>query len=158
MTGIIRWRLWLWLWLCLALALALGRGLSASGSMTFTRGDEHVDGGLDVPFTRIPPVFGRLKLRYETGPGGGWQAFAESWVQGAARQDHLSAEDEKDTRIPAGGTPGWWTWSARAGLHAFESLTLGLVLENLGDVAYKTHGSGVHASGTNVVLTVEVLR
>ncbi len=133
----------------------LGRGFSAAGSLTYTWGEEDVPGGPNVPLTRIPPLFGQLTLRYETAAVGDLRGFVETSAEGAAEQGRLSAEDEKDVRIPEGGTPSWWTWNLRAGLQVHDTLTLGLVLENLLDKAYKHHGSGVYAPGTNAVLTVE---
>ena len=63
--------------------------------------------------------------------------------------------DVKDSRIPDGGTPGWWTWNLRAGVKVVRHLRLVFALENILDRKYKYHGSGVWAPGLNVMLTAE---
>ena len=129
-------------------------GLSVAGHLTHTRGEE--DTVVEaMPLSRIPPLFGMVKVRWDTPQGWRWRGFAEAYVRAAGSQDRLSKEDEKDVRIPKGGTPGWWTLNLRLGLVAFSHLRAGLALENLLNKKYKYHGSGIWAPGTNAVLTVE---
>lgn len=134
-------------------ALAIGAGLSVVGNIALTWGEEHLPTG-DVPLSRIPPLFGRAVLRYDTRPGP-WWGFIETYVRFADRQSRLSPEDEKDARIPQGGTPRWWTWNIAAGLVLEPRFRLSLAMENLLDRAYRYHGSGFDAAGTNVLLTGE---
>jgi len=138
------------------LGMDLGLGLSLAGSITQTWGEEHGTGGAeDIPLSRIPPLYGQIKLRYDTRQYSAWAGFIETYVRAAAPQERLSKEDEADTRIPAGGTPGWWTWNVRAGATILDHLRLGLEVENLLDADYKLHGSGVYGAGTNAKLTLE---
>jgi outer membrane receptor protein involved in Fe transport len=137
------------------LDLRVERGLTLSGHLTWTRGEEDLPDGA-APLTRIPPLFGQIKLRYETPHRRSWRGFFETSIRAAADQDRLSAEDLKDARIPAGGTPHWWTWNIAMGLELQEKLGLGLTLENLLDKRYKYHGSGLYAPGVNAVVTVDV--
>ncbi|MBN1945590.1 MAG: TonB-dependent receptor [Bradymonadales bacterium] len=137
------------------LSANLPAGLSLAGSITTTWGQEELPDGPDVPLTRIPPLFGRLVLRYDTPRSLDWHGFVETFVQAADHQDRLSPEDLIDARIPEGGTPGWCTWNLRAGF-TYHQLRLGLTLENLTNTDYKTHGSGVYGAGTNAVLTVSL--
>jgi outer membrane receptor protein involved in Fe transport len=129
------------------------------GALTWTWGEgEFVDSDtgetITEPLTRIPPLFTRIGLRYDTKRFETWQGYAETYVRAAAGQDRLSPNDERDVRIPEGGTPGWWTWNLAVGLDAWEHLSVGLRAENLLDRKYKYHGSGIYASGTNVLLTL----
>ena len=94
------------------LAVCLGAGLSLAGQATWTHGEQAV-GAERLPLTRIPPPFGRAALRWDVPWIRSWSLRAETWVRAAARQDRLSPGDERDVRIPEGGTPGWWTWNAR---------------------------------------------
>ncbi len=140
----------------LFLRVDAGLGFSASGHMTFTWGEEVVKGGKDVPLTRIPPLFGMLSLRYDT-PFFEWgAAFVETYVRWAARQARLSPEDLKDSRIPEGGTEGFFVWSFLAGIDMFRMVRLGLVLENVTNQKYRYHGSGLWCAGTNLVTTLEL--
>jgi len=135
----------------------LGRGFSLAGSLAFTWGKEKVAGGPDEPLTRIPPLFGQLKLRYDRSGVVDGRIFVEGYVRAAGEQDRLSPEDVSDARIPPGGTPGWWTANLRFG-YMTTYTTWALALENVANEAYKYHGSGVYAPGTNAMLSVEVHR
>jgi outer membrane receptor protein involved in Fe transport len=137
------------------LRIDLGLGLSSTASLAYARGDEHVEGGPDVPLTRIPPLFGGARLRWDAPRWGSWQGFAETYARGALEQDRLSLIDKTDTRIPPGGTPGWWTLNAAVGATLDRWLRLGLRVENILDEGYKYHGSGIYAPGTNAILYVE---
>ena len=130
-------------------------GLSLAGHLTYTWGEEEKADGSLVPLSRIPPLFGMVKVRWDTPQGWRWRGFVETFVRAASDQDRLSAEDEKDVRIPEGGTPGWWTWSVRFGATVFDHVRVTAVLENLLNKKYKYHGSGIYSPGTNAVLSVE---
>ncbi len=136
------------------LNLDLGRGLSLSGHASHTWGQELVSGGQDVPLSRIPPLFGMAKIRYDAYDKR-LRAFIETWIRAAAKQDRLSPEDESDVRIPDGGTPGWWTWNFRTGFGVYKQTRVTLAAENLLNKAYKYHGSGLYAPGTNLVAGLE---
>jgi outer membrane receptor protein involved in Fe transport len=136
------------------LSLSLPRGFSIAGTLSYTRGTEHIPEAPDQPLTRIPPLFGGGRLRYETPHWRGLHGYVETFVRVAASQGRLSAEDEKDVRIPEGGTPGWWTWNLRGGLWLAERISLQLSLENLLDRRYKYHGSGLYAPGINATATL----
>jgi outer membrane receptor protein involved in Fe transport len=135
-------------------AAYLGVGMSLRGNLAYTRGDEIVSGGPDVPLSRIPPLFGTVGLRWDAPRMGGFLGFAEVFVRAAARQDRLSPEDVKDSRIPDGGTPGWTTVNLRLGGTIHDSIRLGLLLENLSDTRYKYHGSGIYMPGFNALLSL----
>ena len=129
-------------------------GFSLAGHLTYTWGEEST-AVKDVPLSRVPPLYGMVKVRWQTPQAWRWRGFTEAYVRAAGDQDRLSAEDEKDVRIPAGGTPGWWTLNLRLGLVAYSHLRVGLALENLLNKKYRYHGSGLWAPGTNAVLMVE---
>jgi len=134
----------------------VGWGFSLSGHMTYTWGEEDRLDGTTEPLTRIPPLYGQARLRYDTRPTGSWKAFVEAYCRGAGRQERLSPEDVADVRIPEGGTDAWLTYNVRVGLTLHDLIRLGLAVENLTDVEYKYHASGVYAPGTNAILTVEL--
>ena len=115
----------------------------------------------DVPFRRIPPLFGRTAVAWDRlGSGRAFERGAFS-VFFAAEQDRLNPDDETDPRIDPTGTDGW----ARLDLD-FEGLlrreesggqarwTFGI--HNLLDASYRVHASGLDAPGFGVVLGVRV--
>ena len=140
------------------LDLDLGYGLTLATSLTYTWGKEKISAAPDQPLTRIPPLYGQLALRYARDQvGGKGRLFIEGYLRGATDQERLSAEDEADARIPAGGTPGWLTYNARVG-YLTGQVAVSLVVENLTNEAYKYHGSGIYAPGTNAMLSLETFR
>jgi outer membrane receptor protein involved in Fe transport len=120
------------------------------GALTWTRGDETVDGNRD-PADRIPPLQGRL--------GAEWRAnetiAVDGWIYFAARQDRLSPRDRIDPRIDPNGTAGYGTLNVRIAWEATPDLRLGLRLENLGDKRYRDHGSGLDDPGRNLIATID---
>lgn len=138
-------------------SLSIGHNFKTSGHFTYTFGEEKIDDGENIPLSRIPPLFGQVKVRYETNKYITWQGFIETYARFAAKQDRLSPRDIKDNRIPDGGTPGWWTWNIRAGVLLWDHFRLSLNLENILNKKYKYHGSGIYSAGTNVTLTLEIL-
>ena len=120
--------------------------ISLLGSLTYTFGQNTTAA---EPLRRIPPMFGNLELSYRPLTN---LEFKAAW-QAAEKQDRLAKGDTEDNRIPKGGTPGWqvfnlhakWTW---------QQLTLQVSGLNLGNVDYRTHGSGVNGYGRSVWVTV----
>ncbi|HYW78108.1 MAG TPA: hypothetical protein VE890_00970, partial [Thermoguttaceae bacterium] len=76
----------------------------------------------------------------------------------AARQDRLSARDQDDPRIPAGGTAGYHTLNLRSGMRVGHNGKLTLGLENILDRRYRIHGSGIDAPGITLTLGYELFR
>ena len=121
---------------------------TVSGMMVRTIGTEQITG---APLRRIPPTHGRAVL--------GWSSDGRLWAEGysvfASRQTRLAPGDLTDIRIPIGGTPGFVTVNARAGLEITRGLQITLGLENLTNRTYRTHGSGIDAAGTNAIFGID---
>lgn len=126
--------------------------LELYATATYTRGDEDTDAGT-MPADRIPPLFGKLGVRWQLRDTLGIEAYGLY----ASGQDRLSARDLVDPRINPNGTAGWATLNARIGWRAHERLDLSLRAENLGDKQYREHGSGLDEPGRNVMFTVDYL-
>ncbi|MBN1348972.1 TonB-dependent receptor [candidate division KSB1 bacterium] len=106
---------------------------------------------LHEPIGGIPPAFGLVGLN--------WQHDThqfECFVRFAASQKRLSADDEDDPRIPIGGTPGWWTLNSRLVWQLWQTCRLQLALENMLDVNYREHGSGINGPGRNLILSLAI--
>jgi len=128
--------------------------LTVGGDLAYTVGNyEDAEHGW-VPMSRIPPLFGTVRLRFAPP----WQELLfDVYVQAAGHQDRLSPLDETDARIPETGTPGWATLNLRAGFRPHRKLAISIGATNLTDAAYKYHGSGVYAPGASVWLALELL-
>lgn len=122
------------------------RQWSLSGTLLWTRGEDRDNA---VPLQRIPPFNGNVLLRYEFSPRL-WNQLSATF---ARRQHRLSPGDLNDPRIPPGGTPGFAALHWSVGWQPSRREQWLLSLENLGDKAYKTHGSGLFAPGRSVTLS-----
>ncbi len=143
------------------------RNWQLDGSVSWVRGT--VDGaeGETYPARRIPPVNGRVGLRWQHPSGAG---YAEGFVRWAAAQDQLHPGDRQDLRICAdpdrpgtvragdacAGTPGWATLNLLVGAHLGKLASLEIAALNLTDARYRLHGSGVLAAGLDVRARIRV--
>jgi hemoglobin/transferrin/lactoferrin receptor protein len=140
----------------LELRAALREDLSVFGGYAWLRGDVEAFPGVDQravsePLDKGMPPSGLLGVRWE--PGRFW---LELVVQAVEAQHRLSTRDAADTqRIPPGGTPGYTLVAWRGGVEIRPGLRLSLAGENLGDVEYRVHGSGVNGAGRNWVAAVD---
>jgi len=104
-----------------------------------------------VPLSRVPPLNGTAEVMYRHSLG--WYAGAA--MRWATLQDRLANSDLSDARIPIGGTPGFAVFDVRAGYRLNPWLVLAVVGENLGDAAYRYHGSSVNGAGRSVLVSLE---
>jgi iron complex outermembrane receptor protein/hemoglobin/transferrin/lactoferrin receptor protein len=105
-----------------------------------------------LPLSRIPPLNGTVELRWRAD----WGLYAGAALRWATAQDRLALQDLSDPRIPYGGTPGYAVLDLSAGFRWRRNLLLGLMLENVTDAAWRTHGSSVNGPGIGVSLLLEV--
>lgn len=124
--------------------------LELYASATATRGDEQLEGD-EYPADRIPPLFGKAGAVWHPRP----KLSLEGYVFYAAKQDRLSPRDRIDPRMDPNGTSGWSTLNARFAYRVRDDLDLSLRLDNLGDHAYREHGSGLDEPGFNAILGVD---
>ena len=137
--------------------LRLPWGLRARGTLSYAwgEGDSPLahEPGVRRPLSRIAPLNGTLEGRWKH-PGSGLHlGAAMRWAQA---QDRLSFGDINDKRVPPGGTPGHVVFDLRAGLRLGDQVSANAVLENLGDAAYRIHGSSVNGPGRGLLLNVEI--
>ncbi len=126
----------------------LTEDLTTFAALTWTYGQNITDG---EPLSKIPPLNGRLGARYSTSS---W--WVEGFTQFAGRQDLLSSTDKTDPRMDPSGTAPWATLNLRAGMTVGEGIRVNGGVQNLLDVGYREHGSGVDGAGINVYMGVEV--
>ncbi len=152
--------------------------LSVFGNAAILRGEVLKIGGeapdpekpWEARTRREPPLNGIIGVQWEPTTAPYWATF---FVRGAAEQRRLNRSDIRDPRIQGStrdpealdfddsgaaidaGTPAWWTLNLRGGIRLFDDTRLTLSLENLLDLRYRQHGSGVNAPGFNVSLTLD---
>jgi hemoglobin/transferrin/lactoferrin receptor protein len=102
------------------------------------------------PVSRLMPLTASVALRWDEPLGKVW---VEGRVTAADRADRLTSGDRDDTsRIPPGGTPGYYVVQIDSGYQANSNLELFLTLENVTDTAYRIHGSGLNQPGFNAIV------
>jgi outer membrane receptor for ferrienterochelin and colicin len=107
---------------------------------------------LNEPVGGIPPAFGLIGLKWpET------RYYLNLYMRFAVKQDRLSSDDRDDPRIPQGGTPAWKIINFRAGFKLAKFIELRFTLENIFDVNYREHGSGINGPGRNFILGLEAI-
>jgi len=117
--------------------------------VNFAHGEEKEGGSPNAPADRIPPLNGRVGLRYEPN-----ESFTiEPFVVFADSQRRLSPRDIRDVRIDPNGTSGWLTVNVRASWRVDERWRISAGLENLLDEQYRHHGSGIDAVGRNLAVS-----
>ena len=111
------------------------------------------DVSVNEPISRLAPALMTSTVR--------WFPHGAPWhLEGRLRwsdlQDRLSSRDRADTqRIPEGGTPGWTVLDLGWGVPLDHGSSVGVALENVFDVDYRRHGSGVNEPGRNLVVRFE---
>ena len=123
------------------------RHWNTKGSISYTYGQSL---SKNEPLRRIPPFNGRLLHTYQSNK---W--FASIDVLFALKQDRLAAGDTDDNRIPMGGTPGWRVVDIFSG-YELKKFKFNVGLQNIFDVDYRTHGSGINGVGRSGWVSVMV--
>jgi len=136
----------------------LNETITLFGNISYVYGEEETfvdrdtSKGLDEFYMgKIPPLSGQLGIRYEPND----RVWLECFSNMAAKQTHLSPNDKDDNRTPPGGTPGYATINLRGGYNFTKNASISLALENIGDIDYRIHGSGLNEPGRNFILTAQ---
>jgi hemoglobin/transferrin/lactoferrin receptor protein len=128
------------------------KSLGAFGNITYTYGENITK---SEPMRRIPPLFGRVGLRYQHVSGFWMKA---EWAA-AGEQDRLAAGDKSDVRIAVrledGVMPSWNILNLYAG-YTYKSFTLNLIGQNLFNQAYRVYASGIDGYGRSMGLSLNI--
>jgi outer membrane receptor protein involved in Fe transport len=122
--------------------MALGERFSLGNSFTYVFGQNQSQ---KEPMRRIPPMHGNVMFMYALDKGN----VGLVW-QFAGKQDRLSAGDKADNRMNPLGTPGWGIVNLQASVKVSPHIQLGMQGENLGNVRYRMHGSGIDGMGRSL--------
>lgn len=101
------------------------------------------------PVRRIPPLSGRVGVHYQANTA----FFVKVEDIFAGKQDRLAQGDKDDNRIPKGGTNGWNVLNIYTG-YEYKNVTLIGSFQNIFNVDYRTHGSGINGVGRSLIATL----
>lgn len=101
------------------------------------------------PMRRVPPFNGNISLKYKV-----TSLYLKGELAWADKQARLAQGDRDDNRIPLNGTPGWKVLNIYSG-YSFGKAHLRLSAQNLFNVDYRTHGSGINAVGRSLWMNVQ---
>ncbi|MCA9635424.1 MAG: TonB-dependent receptor [Myxococcales bacterium] len=134
--------------------LPAGFGLRTTIAYTWGDGPNPIPGGRPshLPLSRIPPLNGTAEFTWRSRRYGVFSGAALRW---ARAQTRLALSDVSDVRIPAGGTPGFAVVDLRAGYRWNQRAMVSMVLENVGNAAYRYHGSSVNGAARGLRVYVE---
>ena len=105
--------------------------------------------------TRLMPIQAKFTTFYKP-VGSNWSSALSFLAVGKA--DHLSLKDETDlTRIPSNGTPSYFLTNIYGNYDISDSSSISLALENIGDLDYRVHGSGLNGAGRNIILSCSIV-
>ncbi|MCB9476096.1 MAG: TonB-dependent receptor [Deltaproteobacteria bacterium] len=128
-------------WETSAKLIAIPDVLYAGAAASSTFGQNETD---DEPLRRIPPLMGNGYIHIGDNP-----IWLEGVVEASAKQDRLSQGDKDDSRIGPDGTPAFTVYHIRLGAYPTDWVEIVMAVENIGDVLYKYHGSGLYEPGRN---------
>lgn len=132
-------------------------GLWARATLAWARGDQPNPFALEgessrVPMSRVPPLNGTGELGWRSKVG----FYGAAAIRWARLQDRLAPQDVADVRIPLGGTPGYAVFDLRAGYRLEPHFSFAAVFENLGDTAWRAHGSSVGGPGRGLIVEAQI--
>ena len=105
--------------------------------------------------TRLMPIQTKFSTQYKPA-GSNWSSVLSFLA--VSKADDLSLKDETDlTRIPSKGTPGYFLANIYGNYDISDSSSISLALENIGDVDYRVHGSGLNGAGRNFILSCSII-
>lgn len=140
------------------LQLTLTSDLYAFGSIAWQEGyeDAHRNLNLALPIeerrmSRMMPLTAQTGIGWRPDRQGFWLEF---YIDAAEEQNKIADSEKTDNRFPPGGTPGYAVYNLRGGFEIWKQVDLAVALENIGDKAYRIHGSGINEPGRNLVVTL----
>jgi hemoglobin/transferrin/lactoferrin receptor protein len=104
--------------------------------------------------TRLMPVQAKFSTQFV--PASSNWSTTLSFLA-VSKADDLSLKDETDvTRIPSNGTPSYFLTNIYGKYDISATSSISLALENIGDVDYRVHGSGLNGPGRNFILSCSI--
>lgn len=131
----------------ITLDYSINKFLNFYGQTSYTFGQNLSQ---NEPLRRIPPLSGMLGLDYHKG-----DFFVNPEILFAARQNRLSRGDIDDNRIDPNGTAGWTVINVYSGI-VKKHYDLIAQIQNIGNIDYRMHGSGINGAGRTLLLQLNL--
>lgn len=104
------------------------------------------------PLDHIAPIYGKASLNYQHKK---WTASFYTLFNGAKKlKDYNVAGEDNLIYATANGLPAWHTLNLRANYQVNKNIDLQIALENITDKNYRVFGSGISASGRNLLIAI----
>lgn len=124
--------------------------LKSGLTFTYTWGDLKNEDGSTEPADRVPPANGIFYMDYQ--PGKKFSVRPQARYAFAHRR--ISPGEIGDIRISQNGTDGFVNIQVLANYYPGENLSLKLLADNLGDIAYREHASSLDGMGRNITFSI----
>lgn len=125
--------------------VAPNKKLAFNGNVTYLFGQNV---SRNEPMRRIPPMNGALVANYDLK-----HIQLSLQLESASWQKRLAQGDKDDNRIPKGGTPGFSLFHVCIN-GQFSSVKYRVLVYNILNRDFRTHGSGINGMGRTVSLTL----
>ena len=130
----------------------LKAGFSFSANVNYTKGMITTN-EIASPLDHISPIFGKASLNYDHQ---NWSASFYTLFNGAKKlKDYNVAGEDNLIYATANGLPAWHTLNLRANYKVNKNIDLQMAIENISDKNYRVFGSGISASGRNVLFAIK---
>ena len=130
----------------------LKAGFSFSANVNYTKGMISSNSPAS-PLDHIAPIYGKASLNYDHQ---NWSASFYTLFNGAKKlKDYNVAGEDNLIYATANGLPAWHTLNLRANFKVNKNIDLQMAIENISDKNYRVFGSGISASGRNVLFAIK---
>ncbi len=130
----------------------LKAGFSFSANVNYTKGMITTN-EIARPLDHISPIFGKASLNYLNQ---NWSASFYTLYNGAKKlKDYNITGEDNLIYATANGLPAWHTLNLRANYKVNKNIDLQIAIENIADKNYRVFGSGISASGRNVLFAIK---
>ena len=130
----------------------LNAGFSFAANVNYTKGMISSNSPAS-PLDHIAPIYGKASLNYDHQ---NWSASFFTLFNGAKKlKDYNVAGEDNLTYATANGLPAWHTLNLRANFKVNKNIDLQMAIENITDKNYRVFGSGISASGRNVLFAIK---
>lgn len=123
----------------------MSNSLKIYGNISFAFGQNITK---NEPVRRIPPLNGKFGAEYRKN-----NFFIRPEIWFASEQTRLAQGDKDDIRIGKEGTKGWVTANIFSGFDK-KHYSINLSLQNINNIDYRTHGSGINGVGRSAWMTL----
>lgn len=131
--------------------IKLNKEWTLDGSINLIKGRQKANGSYNVPLAHIPPMYGRILIKYEKPQ---YNIEARYTYNGKKPIDEYGGSTDNPELATADGAYAWSILSIYSTYHYNENINLKVGIENLLDKHYRPFASGVSAAGRNLMVSL----